>query len=110
MNHRTRPDFGRDFRDPARPFGLERCEFLLTPLKQNADQIDQRIGAECGASHRVHIAQIGLDGVDLSDPAHGLQIAGQIRPAHRDPHAAAGLGERPDHVAADKARAAVNRD
>jgi hypothetical protein len=33
------------------------------------------------------VAQVGLHGVDLADPAERLQMERQFRPAHRDPDA-----------------------
>ena len=59
---------------------------------------------------RGRVAQIGLHGMDLPDLAERLQMAGQFRPPHRDPDAVIALGQRPDHVAAQKARSAENRD
>ena len=48
--------------------------------------------------------------MDLADPAERLQVAGEVRPAHRDADAVAALGQRPHHVAAEEARAAEDRD
>ncbi len=60
--------------------------------------------------HRGRIAQIGLHGVDLADPTQRLQVPGQFRPAHRDPDPEVALGQRPDHVPAEKAGSSENRD
>ena len=62
------------------------------------------------AVDRIRVAQIGLHGVDLADPAERLQMAGELRPAHRDADAVAALGERPHHMAAEETRAAEDRD
>ena len=62
------------------------------------------------AVDRGRIAQIGLHGVDLPDPAERLQVPGQFRPPHRDPDAVVALGKRPDHVPPEKTRSAENRD
>ncbi len=59
---------------------------------------------------RVRVTDIRLHRRDLADAAKRLQMAGEVRAAHRDAHARAGLGERPDHMAADKAGAAIDRD
>src|SRR3984893_4365241 len=48
--------------------------------------------------------------MDLADPAERLQMPGQLRPPHRDPDPVIALGERPDHVPAQKARSSENRD
>ena len=59
------------------------------------------IGIAHGRRDRIRVAQIGLHGVDLADPAHRPQIAAQIGPAHRDADTVAPIGERPHHVAAE---------
>ena len=62
------------------------------------------------ASSEFGKAHIGLHGVDLADAAERLEMAGQFRPPDRHPHARPGLGDGPHHVAADEARAAIDRD
>src|SRR5262249_35485783 len=56
------------------------------------------------------IAQIGLHGMDLADPAERLQVAGEFRPPHGDTDTVLALGQRPDHMPAQKTRSAQNRD
>src|SRR5712671_3744762 len=56
------------------------------------------------------MADIGLHGMDLPDPAERLEMAGELRPAHRDPDAVMLLGERPHHMLADESRAAEDGD
>ena len=68
------------------------------------------VGPGSRVPDRGRVAQIGLDGVDLADDAHGLQMAGEIGAADRGADAPAALRERADHVAADEARAAEHRD
>ena len=58
---------------------------------------------------RGRVAQIGLHGVDLPDAAERLQVAGELRPAHRHADAVAALGQRAHHVAAEEAGAADRR-
>ena len=48
--------------------------------------------------------------LDLADPAERLQMAGEIRPAHRDADPVTALGQRPHHVAAEEARTAEYGD
>ena len=56
-----------------------------------------------GGLDRRRIAQIGLDRMNLADPAERLQVAGQFRPPHRDPDPVVALAERADDVSAEKA-------
>ena len=88
---------------------LDRVESLLAGREQDADEIDDRVCPLRGGKKRVGIAHIGLDGVDLPDPAKRLEMAGKLRTPDRHPHARAGLGDGADHVAADEARAAIDR-
>ena len=90
--------------------GLHRVEALPAALEQDADQVDHDVGVARGRLDRAGIAQIGLHGVDLADPAERLQMAGEIGPAHRDADAVAALGQRAHHVAAEEARAAEDGD
>src|SRR5205085_8460349 len=53
---------------------------------------------------------IRLHGMDLTDTAERLQVAGKLRSAHRDADAIAEPGKRAHHVSAEKSRSAVNRD
>ena len=73
-----------------------------------------RLISTCGVARRGldrgGIAQIGLHGVDLADPAERLQVAGEFRPAHRHPDAVVALGQRAHDVAAEEARAAIDGD
>ena len=89
---------------------LHRVEGLGAALGENADQVDGGMGVAHRGLDRGRVAQIGLHGVDLADPAERLQVAGQFRPPHRDPDAVVALGERADHVPPQKARSSENRD
>ncbi len=66
--------------------------------------------SRAAASTESRVAQIGLHGVDLADPAERLQVAGEVRPAHRDADAVAALAQRAHHMAAEEARAAEDGD
>src|ERR1700754_3981239 len=50
--------------------------------------------------------QVRLDGMDLPDSPEGLQVPGEVRPAHGHPHAVATLGDGADDVAPEEPRAA----
>ena len=96
--------------DRPRALGLHRVEGLRAALGQDADQVDGDAGIAHRGLDRGRVAHIGLHGVDLADLAERLQMPGQFRPPHRDPDAVVALGQRPDHVSAQKARSAENRD
>ncbi len=87
-----------------------RLEPLPAALEQDADQVDHQVGIAHGCLDRRRVTQIGLHSVDLSDPPERLQMAGQLGPAHGDANPVAALSERPHHMAAEKARAAEDRD
>ena len=108
--HHPRADGGRGLRDRAGALALHGVEGLRAALGQDADQIDHHVGVAHRGRDRGGVAQIGLHRMDLADPADRLQMAGQFRPAHRDPDAVIAPRQRADHVAAEKAGAAENRD
>ncbi len=85
-------------------------ETLAAALVQDADEIDEHVGVARRRLDRRRIAQIGLHGMNLADPAERLQMTGQFGPAHRDPDAVTALGQRAHHVAAEEAGPAVDRD
>ena len=89
---------------------LHRVEALAAALEQDADQVDHHVGVAHRRRDRGRIAQVGLHGMDLADPAERLQMAGEIRPAHRDADAVAALGQRAHHMAAEESRAAEHGD
>ena len=90
--------------------GLYRVKRLRAASGQDADQVDGDVGIAHRRLYRGGIAQIGLHGVDLADPAERLQVTGQFGPPHCHPDAEIALGQRPDHVSPQKARSAENRD
>ena len=54
-------------------FGARRLngiEALSAALEQNSDQIDCGVGIAHRRGHRMRVAQIGLDRMDLADLAH----------------------------------------
>ncbi len=89
---------------------LHRVEALPAALEQDADQVDHHVGVAHGRLDRGGIAQVGLHGMDLADPAERLQVAGELGAADRDADAVAELGERAHHVAAEEAGAAEDGD
>ena len=99
------PDPGgtRRLGDSTRAEVVDRVKALAAALSEDADEIDHRIGALRRRKKRVGKAHIGLDRRDLADAPQRLQEACKLRPAHGDPHPRPGLGQRPDHMAADEA-------
>ena len=67
-------------------------------------------GALDRAVDRPAHAQIGLHRLDLADIAERLDMAGKLGPPGGDADQIAALGERPDDMPADKARASENGD
>ena len=90
--------------------GLHRVERLRAAGGEDADQVDGDVRIAHRGLDRGRIAQVGLHGMDLADPAERLQVARQFGPAHRDPDAEVALGQRADHVSPQKARSAKDRD
>ena len=89
---------------------LHRVEALAPALEQDADQVDHHVGAARRRLDRARVAQVRLHRVDLADPAERLQVAGELRPPHRDADAVAALAQRADHMPAEEPRAAIDRD
>jgi hypothetical protein len=100
----------RGLRHMSRALVLHRLESLLAGRKQDADEIDDGVGAVGGGKERIGKAHIGLHGVDLPHAAQRLEVEGKLWAPHRHPHARAGLGNGPHHVAPDEARAAIDGD
>ena len=89
---------------------LHGVEALPAALEQDADQIDDDVGVAHGGLDRAGVAHVGLHRMDLADPAERLQMAGEVRPAHRDADAVVALGQRPHQMAAEEAGAAEDGD
>ena len=89
---------------------LHGVEALPAALEQDADQVDDDVGVAHRRLDRAGVAHVGLHRMDLADPAERLQMAGEVRPAHRDADAVVALGQRPDQMAAEEAGAAEDRD
>ena len=89
---------------------LHGVEALPPALEQDADQVDDDVGAAHRGFHRTGVPHVGLHRMDLADPAERLQVAGEVRPAHGDADAVMPLGQRPDQMAAEEAGAAEDRD
>ena len=90
------------------PPHVYRLEGLLAGRRQDGDEIDHGIGALDGPAHAVGIAYVGLHRMDLPDPAHGLQVPGQIRSPASDPNAPAAACQRPYRMPAHEPRPAEN--
>ena len=89
---------------------LHGVEALPAALVQDADQVDDDVGVAHRRFDRTGVPHVGLHRMDLADPAERLQVSGEVRPAHRDADAVVALGQRPDQMAAEEARAAEDRD
>ncbi len=98
------PDTGsrRFLGNRPRALGLHGLELLAAALMEDADQIDDGIGACDGARDRGAIPHIGGDGCHLPDDARGLQEQRLVRTAHRHPHRPVVTGQIRHHVAADE--------
>ena len=96
--HHPRARGGGGLGDGLGPFGLHRVKRLRAALGQDADQVDRDLRIAHRRLDGGRIAQIGLHGVDLADPAERLQVPGQFRPPHRHPDPVVALGQRPHHV------------
>ena len=110
MHQRAGAGRSRRLGDMARTLVLHRFEALLAGRKQDADEIDDGIGAVGGREQRIGKAHIGLHGIDLADAAERLKVAGELGTPDRDPHARPGLGDGAHHMPADEARAAIDGD
>ena len=97
-------------RDYLGTFALDGVETLLAALEQDADEIDRCAGVAHGGIDRGRIAHVRLHGVDLPDAPERLQMPGEIGPTHRHANPIPSLGQRPDHMAAEEAGAAEDRD
>ena len=104
------PAVARRLGNRAGTEGMDRIEALAPALGEDADEVDDGIGAVDGAIDRPAVADIGLDRLDPADRAERLEMAGEIRPADRGADAPAALQQRADHMTADEARAAEDRD
>ena len=86
----------------SRPFRLHGVEALAARFEQDADQVDDHVGAAHRRLDRLRKAHIGLNRMDLADPAQRLQMEGQLRTAHGDADQVAAISQCADHVAAEK--------
>src|SRR5262249_19779036 len=83
---------------------------LPAALEQDADEVDDDVGAACRRLNGSRIAQVRLHGVDLTDAAERLEMEGQIGPAHRHANAVAALAQNAHNMAAEEAGTAENGD
>ena len=103
-------DLAGHARDGAGARDMDGIKGLRAGLPEDADEVDHAIRALEGTCDRIGKADIALDGMDLTDTTHGLQMARQIRSAHDSANAKSAPRQRPDRMAADKARAPDDRD
>jgi hypothetical protein len=80
---------------------------LPSYLRENADQIDDRVGSLDRRLHSRIIENVGRDLLDLGEPR---RLCRGERMARRDPHGRSRPGEMLDQVPTDKARPAEDRD
>ena len=102
MDHPGADGAGRA-RHRLRAFGMHRVEFLPPALEQNADEVDHHVGVAHGRRDRFRVAQVGLHGMDLADPAQRLQMPGRARAGAPRRGCGSPVGQRPHHVAAEEA-------
>jgi hypothetical protein len=108
MDQLPNSSFAGRFSDGARTSGMHSIEFLRASWCQHTDEIDHDVSALGRARHRVRIAKVSLDAVDLADSAHRLQMPNQIGTADRRPDPAPGFRQRPHCVTSDKAGATID--
>ena len=108
--HHPRAMRRRGQRHLLRAVALHGVEPLPAALEQDAHQVDHDVGAAHRRRHRFGVPDIGLHRMDLADPAERLQVAGEVRPPHRDADAVVAAGQRPDQMAAEEAGTAKHRD
>jgi hypothetical protein len=109
VDKRANAGFLRRLGDRSCSEGLYGVETLPAPFAQNANEIDHRVGASNRRRHGRRITQIGLHGVNLTDPADGLQVKGKIGAADGDADSPTLPGERPDNMSANETRTAEDR-
>ena len=99
---------------PARPARRRSACTVSKRWRPRSNRMPTRLittsASRAAASTEPRIAHVGLHRVDLADAAERLQVAGEVRPAHRDADAVVALGQRADQMAAEEARAAEDGD
>jgi len=106
----ARSRLGGGFRHGTGATRLHRIELLAAGLVEDADAVDDDLGAGNRLLHRIGIPQIGLHGMDLPDRTERLEVTGEIGAANRDADTEAPAGERPHHVPSDESRATEDGD
>ena len=104
------PGGPRGFRHGLRAELMDGGEALPPAFVQDADEVDDVVGALDGALDRPAHAQIGLHRLDLPDIAERLEVAGEVGAAAGGADAVAAHGKGTYDVPADEARAAENDD
>ena len=79
-------------------------ERLSSRRIEDGDQVHDGIRSRERLTHRIGIAHVCLDGMDLPDRTHWLQVAGEVRTADGVAHPPAAPGKLSDDIAANEAR------
>src|SRR2546423_4896405 len=85
-------------------------KFLRSALKENAGEIDRRIGLSHQHRKIVTFDQIGLDDLDLPDPPHRTQKVRSVWVAHTDANAPPLSRQCPHNVTPEKTRTTDDGD
>mgnify|MGYP000710559454 CR=1 FL=1 len=96
--------------DRARAEILHCIESVAAAFEENADAVDDMIGAHHCPVHRIPVTQIGLDRHDLADTAKRLQVESEVGPPDRNPDPVTAAGEGAHHMASNKAGSAKDRN
>jgi hypothetical protein len=93
-------------RDSSTAINVHLLKRLGAALKQDRDEIDDGISAFNGLCQAFGVADVCLNGMDLANAAHGLQVACKVGTADGDAHAPAAPCKGAHRMAADESRAA----
>ena len=85
--------------------GLYGLEALAPAFLEDADEIDDRVGACDRALDRFRVSQVRLDELDLADGSERLKEGAQIGPSDGDKDPVAALGEGANHLPPHEASA-----
>jgi hypothetical protein len=94
--------FARSACDRARSQSLHSLEPLAATLEHDAHEVDHRRGPPDRCRDGIRVAEIGLHGMNLANPAQRLQVHGEIGAPDCNANAPTPLGKRPHDVATDE--------
>ena len=106
VDESLRAGFARGLGNSPRSLDVDGIETLPPSGRQDADGIHDSEGILHRLRHRIRETDVGLNGMDLTEAAHGLQMPRQIRPAHGGANAPALSGQVLNRVAAHEPRSA----